>query len=122
MRMKRRNGPIPRKSLNARHVTEVLDDFGTPTITEVPFTLTLCTVQPFVGDDFILGSDGLQNKDVFTVFTETPLQSGKEGSEIKADEVEINGEWYIVYKAQPWQVGIGLDHYCATVILKDEGL
>jgi hypothetical protein len=121
MRIQRRNGPIPRISLNGRHVTETLNEFNTPTIDTEPFTLLTCTVQPYVGDDFTLGAEGFGTKEVFTVFTATQLTAGSEASEVKADEVQINGQWFKVIKVQPWGVGV-IPHYCATVILKDEGL
>lgn len=121
MRIQRRNGPIPRISLNGRHVTETTNEFGTPATSNTAFTLLTCTVQPYVGDDFILGSDGYGTKDLFTVFTATQLTAGDENSTVKADEVQINNQWYKVIKVQPWGVGV-IPHYCATVVLKDAGL
>ena len=121
MRIPRRNGPIPKITLNARHVTETVNQFGTPTTTNVAFTCELCTVQPFVGDDLVIAQDGFSTKDVYTLFTATPVTSGDEDSDVKADEVEYKGKWYKVYKVQDWDVGI-IPHFCATLVLKDGGL
>ena len=120
--IKRRNGAIPRKTLQARHKQDVLDEFERPlTPTVTPFSAKNCTVQPYVGDTFQLAPDGFQGKDVFTVFTETLLTRGKEGSLIKPDELLINNVWFRVVKVKPWQVGL-IPHYECIVVELDEGL
>ena len=120
--IKRRNGAIPRKTLQARHKQDVLDEFERPlTPVTTPFKIYNCTVQPYVGDTFQLAPDGFQGKDVFTLFTETLLTRGKEDSLIKPDEVLINNIWFRVVKVKPWQVGL-IPHYECIVVELDEGL
>lgn len=120
MRNKRR-GAIPRKTLEGRHITDNVDKFNrplAPTIT--PFEAKLCTVQPYVGEDLIVGADGFQSKSAFTVFTDTPITEGEEGSLIKPDELLIYGKWYRAAKVKVWQVGV-IPHYECTFVQKDLG-
>lgn len=120
--IKRRNGAIPRKTLQARRKQDVSDEFERPlTPIVTPFEAKNCTIQPYVGDTFQLAPDGFQGKDVFTVFTETLLTRGKEGSLIKPDELLINNVWFRVVKVKPWQVGL-IPHYECIVVELDEGL
>lgn len=122
MRYARRNGAIKRPTLQARHVTDVLDEFERPqTPVLTLFDATLCTWQPYVGDTFQLAPDGFQGKDVLTLFTATELTKGREGGVIKPDEVLIKNVWYRVVKVKPWSVGI-IPHYECVVVEIDEGL
>lgn len=120
--MIKRRGGIPRKPLDARHVQDILDEFERPTGRSlVSFQALYCTVQPYIGDVFLLAPDGFQGKDIFTVFTETQLSIGKEGGTTKPDEVLINSKWFRVVKVQPWQVGL-IPHYECVVVELDEAL
>lgn len=122
MRMKRRSGPIPRITLSARHVTETVNAFNEPTgLTKTPFNALLCTIQPFVGDDMLPALEGFSTKDVYTVFTETEIIAGEEGTAIKSDEIQIYNKWYRVVKVKKWQVGV-IPHYEVVCILLDTGL
>lgn len=120
--MKRSRGAIPRKKLNGRHVQQVVNDFSEITgYTYTPFELKQCTAQPLVGDDLINAVEGYDSKSVYTVYTETKVTQGKQGTNIKPDEIQINGEWYRVIKVKAWQVGV-IPHYEVTCVEIDEGL
>lgn len=122
MRFKRRNGAIRRITLKARKVVEVRDDFNRILSTNTTtFNAELCTVQPFVGDTFLLSPEGLQNKDVYTLFTSTPLQVGKQGTANKADEVFYDNKWFRVVKVKNWAVGL-IPHYECIIVELDGGL
>lgn len=116
--IKRRRGAIPRKTLQARHVQDTVDKFGTPQVGQAvytPFNLLFCTVQPYVGEDLIVADTGFQSKRAYTIFTETAVTEGEEDSLIKPDEVLIDGDWYRVMKVKPWQVGV-IPHYEVIVV------
>jgi hypothetical protein len=122
MRQKRRNSSIPRKNLPARRVVETVNDFNEvvgKTLTN--FTLKLCTVQPMVGNDMLALVDGYQNKDCYTIWTQTECRVGKEGTHIKADEIQLYNKWYRVLKVKNWSVGV-IPHYEVLVVEIDEGL
>lgn len=122
MRIKRRNGAIRRVTLQARRVVEVRDRFNRIVSTNTEsFNAELCTVQPFVGDTFLLTPEGLQNKDVYTVFTQTKLQVGKQGTTEKPDEIFFDGKWFRVAKVKNWSVGL-IPHYECIIVELDEGL
>lgn len=122
MRLKRRNGTIPRITLQARRVVEVRDRFNRILSTDLTtFDAELCTVQPFVGDTFLLSPEGFQNKDVYTLFTQTKLQIGKQGTTEKADEVFFDNKWFRVVKVKNWSVGL-IPHYECVIVELDEGL
>lgn len=122
MRIKRRNGSIPRLTLTARRVVEIRDRFNRITGTNTEsFSAKLCTVKPFVGDTFLLSPEGLQNKDVYTLFTETKLQVGKQGTTEKPDEIFFDGKWFRVAKVKNWSVGL-IPHYECIIVELDEGL
>lgn len=120
--MLRRSSLIKRKELQARSVTETLDYLNRPSdIVKTNFTLYECTVQPFVGKDFILTADGLQSKSVYTIFTNTLVIVGDEGGSRKADEILIDNEWYRVVRVKQWFVGV-IPHYEVVCIRIDEAL
>jgi hypothetical protein len=117
----KRRGGIPRKTLPAKRNVEVRNEFNEVTsITETNFQALHCTVQPYEGDMFTPDVLGYTDKDVFTVFTETELKVGQEGTNRKPDEVMIEGKWFKVVKVKRWQTL--LKHYEVVVIEKDEGL
>lgn len=116
--IKRRRGVIPRKSLQARHVQDTVDKFGSPVQGQAiytPFTLNNSTVQPYTGEDLAVIDTGFQNKKTFVIFTETKVTEGDEDSLTKPDEVMVFDEWYRVVKVKPWQVGV-IPHYEVTVV------
>lgn len=118
----RRSGLIPRKQLQARRLVEVRNDFNEITsITYTTFTINNCTVQPYVGVDTVAATDGFNTSSIYTIFTDTKLSAGKEGTSNKADEVMVNDSWCRVVKVKPWQNGL-ISHYEIVVIEKDEGL
>lgn len=120
MSFKRRGG-IPRKSLQARRVIEVTNDFNEViSLTTTNFQALYCTVQPYEGDLFTPDVLGFTDRDVFTVFTETELKVGQEGTNRKPDEVMIEGKWFKVVKVKRWTTL--LKHYEVVVVEKDEGL
>lgn len=122
MRIKRNNGAIPRKTLQARHVTEGYDAYGYPTgLTYVPFEALVCTVQPIQGKDLLLLPEGMRDKEAYTVWTETECDTVNEGTDKKPDEIQIYGDWYKVTKKRSWQVGL-IPHYELVVVKRDEGL
>ena len=118
---RRKSSGIPRKDLTARHVVEALNQYGMPTTTITPFTLSNCTVQPYQADELLLQPDGMAIRDAYTIYTDTPATAGEEGNTIKADEVSLFGGWYKVLKSSPWQVGV-INHYELIVVKKQENL
>lgn len=120
--IKRRNGAIPRKPIPARRSTEVKNDFNEVTgITHQTFNALNCTVQPIEGGSMTPDLVGYMDREVFTVFTETFLVAGVEGSNRKPDELFIYGKWFKVIRCKRWQVGLA-PHYECVVVEKDEGL
>lgn len=118
---RRKTSGIPRKNLTARRVVEVLDEYGMPTTSTTTFSLSNCTVQPYQADEMLLQPDGMAIRDAYTIYTDTLALAGIEGNPRKADEVLLNGSWYKVIKAAPWQVGV-ISHYELIVVLKVEGI
>ena len=120
--MLRRSSLIKRKDVQARSVTEALDYLNRPQgIVKTLYTLKECTVQPYVGDDLILAGDGFQNKSAYTIFTNTAVTEGLEGSTRKADEIQLYNDWYKVVKVKNWMVGV-IPHYEVVCIRMDEAL
>jgi hypothetical protein len=116
--IKRRRGVIPRKTVQGRHVQDTVDNFGRPLVGQAvytPFNLLNTTVQPYQGEDLMVLDTGFQSKRAFTLFTETKVTEGEEDSQIKPDEVMIDGDWYRVVKVKPWQVGV-IPHYEVIVV------
>lgn len=118
---RRKNSGIPRKDLTARHVVEVLNQYGMPQITTTAFTLQNCTVQPYQADELLLQPDGMAIRDAYTIYTDTPATSGVEGGNTKADEISLYDGWYKVVQASPWQVGV-ISHWELIVVRKQENL
>lgn len=111
--IKRRSSAIRRVTLPARRVTDVIDKFGRPIIGQSQYTLfdlKSCTVQPYIGEDFVIADTGLQNKKTYVVFTETEVSVGEEDGTQKPDEIFLYDEWYRVVKVRPWQTGV-IPHY-----------
>ena len=122
MAIKRRSGAIPRKPLNGRRAIENRNDFNEITsITYQTFQALNCTVQPIEGSSMTPDLIGYMDREVFTVYTETQLTAGVEGTNRKPDELFIYGKWFKVIRCKRWQVGI-IPHYECIVIEKDEGL
>lgn len=118
----RRSGLIKRPNLKARRPTEQLNDFNEVVgVTFKEFTAFTCTVQPYEGSSMTPDPIGFSERDVYTVFTNTLLQGGAEGSTTKADELFIYGKWCRVIKVKPWLNGVN-SHYEVICIAKDEGL
>ncbi len=117
----KRRGAMPRKTLQARRIVETRNEFNeVVSVTPTTFQALYCTVQPYEGDLFTPDVLGYTDKDVFTVFTETELRVGNEGTNRKPDEVQIEGKWFKVVKVKRWTTL--LNHYECVVIEKDEGL
>lgn len=117
----KRRGVIPRKTLPARRIVETRNIFNeVVSLTQTDFQALYCTVQPYEGDLFTPDVLGFTDKDVFTVFTETELKVGQEGTNRKPDELMIEGKWFKVVKVKRWTTL--LKHYEVVVIEKDEGL
>jgi len=117
----KRRGAMPRKTLQARRIVETRNEFNEVTsVTPTTFQALYCTVQPYEGDLFTPDVLGYAVRDVFTVFTETELKVGQEGTGNKPDEVMIEGKWFRVVKVKRWTTL--LKHYEVIVIEKDEGL
>lgn len=113
---------LPRKDIQARHVTDVVDKFGEPTgATYTDFTMSKCTVQPYVGSDFILGTDGFTDKTVYTVFTDTFVTDGLDGGVTKPDEAYIYGKWFRCAKVRIWGNDV-ISHYECVFVEMTEGL
>ena len=122
MKIRRTNGAMPRKTLQARHVMEGYDQYGYPAgLTFDPFEALNCTVQPVQGKDLQLLPEGMRDKEAFTVWTETDCDTANEGTTEKPDELQINGDWYKVTKKRAWQIGL-IPHYEIIVVKRDEGI
>lgn len=122
MRNKRRRGAIPRITIDGRKVVEVRDEFERITgLAYTPFDVEYCTLQPYVGDTFLLAPEGMHNKDVYTLFTATKLSVGKQGTTQKPDEVFYDDKWFRVVKVKAWQTGV-INHYECVVVELDEEL
>jgi hypothetical protein len=116
-----RRGLIPRKTLQAKRIVEVRNEFNeVVSITPTVFQALNCTVQPYEGDLFSPDTNGYTDRDIFTVFTATELKVGQEGTNRKPDEIQIEGKWFKVVKVKRWTTLI--NHYECVVIEKDVGL
>lgn len=122
MRIGRRSfSGIPKQTLSARSVTLVDNPYGPATQTYVPFTLNICTVQPFVDSEVELQNSGYREKVDLVVFTQTSVKGNKQGTDEGGDEILINNEWYKVLEVKAWQVGV-IPHYYACCMKIEEGL
>ena len=114
--IRKRRGAIPRRNLQARSVVYTVDKFNRPTTpTYNLFTLENCTIQPYVGEDFLVAGEGFQNKKAFTIFTDTSVSVGEEDSNIKPDQVYVMDGWYRVVKVKPWLNNV-ISHYEIVVV------
>lgn len=120
--MIKRRGLLPRTTVQGRRIVEVRNEFNEViSLTPTTFQVNRVTIQPFVGDKLSPDLNGYQNMELYTVFTETPLQIGIEGSTRKADEININGSWYRVVAVKQWGVGV-IPHYECVCAKMDQGL
>ena len=117
----RRSGLIPRKTIPARRSTETTNDFNEVIgITNQSFNALQCTIQPMIGGSMTPDLIGYADREIYTLYTETMLTEGVEGTNRKPDEVFINGKWFKVIRSKSWSVGI-IPHYECVVVEKDEG-
>jgi hypothetical protein len=117
-----RRGVIPRKNFPARRVTETLDKFNRPSgLTYTNFVCKNCTIQPFVGDVMVLGSDGMSESASFVMYTDTPMYEGGDGVNKKADQVMYLGSWHKVVKVKPWLSEV-IPHYEVYLVKLDGDL
>jgi len=118
----RRSGLIPRKTIPARRSVETTNDFNEVIgITNQSFNALQCTVQPVVGGSMTPDLIGYADREIYTVYTETQLVVGLEGTNRKPDELFIYNKWFKVIRCKRWQVGV-IPHYECVVVEKDEGL
>lgn len=115
---------IPRKTLNGRRKTEIVDDYGWNTDEEdVPsttFTVENAGVHPVTGYELQALPEGYRDKKAFKVYTTTLLRTVNEGSTDLADEVEADpGIWCKVVKVEDWTYTVQ-SHYLAYVVEVNE--
>ena len=106
---------IPRKILQAYHLTAGVDEDGVPLKeTEVPFLVENSSYQPATGKDLEALPSGYRDSVIYKIFTTTRLRSVEEGGDELADEVVIEDKRYKVIKLANWDVGVQT-HYEAIV-------
>lgn len=122
MRIGRRSfSGIPKQTLSARRVTYTDNPYGDASQTSTSFSLSMCTVQPFIGSRIQLMNEGYREMIELVVFTQTEVKGNKQGTNQGGDEIFINGAWYKVLEVQPWQVGV-IPHYYACCTRMEESL
>lgn len=114
---------IPRKTLNARRLTQTLDAYNRPTHTPANFTVENATIHPVSGWEANALPQGYRDRKLFKVFTTTKLIPAEEGSSNSGDLVEIAQDdltlWCRVVRCQSWQNGVQ-SHYEAFVVHENE--
>jgi len=72
-----------------------------------------CSLQPTSQNDLMALPEARRSRKSYTVFTETALQTVKEGtSGINPDQTTIDGELYELVNIEPWRNNV-LNHYKA---------
>lgn len=111
--------------MNARRrkvVNSTVSNFSNTrqTIEYEPFTITLCTVQPFKSTNLVDDS-GYRDREMYIVYTKDVVQMVTEGSATGylADQVEItingNTDWFTVLTTNDWRVGL-IPHQEITLV------
>lgn len=122
--MFQRNILIPRQDYSARHRQQNTDGASNfsnkkTNITYDPFVAENCTIQPAQGDDLQTLDEGLRNREVLVIITDTPLTPGREGSNVLADQIEYEGvdgiSWYTVVKVKKHDAGV-INHWRAVIV------
>lgn len=117
-----KRGGIPRVDLQARRVSNILDERNRPVDNAVEmFTAENCTVQPASGADLLTLPEGYRDAEVFNIFTDTALRTAVRGTDSKADEVYLSEKYtpragyFTVIQSKAWQNGV-IDHYHVVVV------
>lgn len=108
---------IPRRILRAMRITLEYDEYNMPSETISYFQVENAGVQPASGKSTNPTLDGYRNKQVFKIFTTTPVRTADEGDRsVIADRIEIYpNRWFAVIAVADWSVGVR-SHYEATVV------
>lgn len=101
---------IPRKTLNARQITQTLDVYNYPSEVSVNITLDSCTAQPVNGYEQQTLPEGYRDKVVYRVFTSTEVLPRIEGSDTSYQIEVRSGVWCDVISVKVWEVGVQ-SHY-----------
>lgn len=113
---------LPRVTLDGRRVVETVNDFNEVIdITTTSFKVKNCTVQPYEGAAMTPDQSGYKQVEAYTIFTDTELKNGKEGTNQKPDEIKLGDKWYKVIRVKIWRNSV-IPHYECIVIDKDGGL
>lgn len=111
---------LPRKTLNAKHVEQVKDEFNRVTTQETPFSVENASAHPISGDKAKALPEGYRDKKAFQVYTTTPVEPAREGTDILHDLIETRtGVWCKVVKVEEWTSGLQ-EHYLAYVTEENE--
>jgi hypothetical protein len=99
---------LPRKTLRARTISEVLDEFNIPLEPEVVYLeLENCGVHPVTGYKLQALPQGFRDKQIWEVYTTSPLSFKTEGENTSPPEIEVKPNvWAVVIKADDWDYGI----------------
>ena len=111
---------IPRKTFNAKRITQTLGPRNRPVENESTFTVDNAGLQPSKGFDAKATTDGYKDKELYDLFTTTELKAPDEGTDSKGDLIEItSGKWARVVKVEDWDYGLQ-SHYKAKLVVENE--
>lgn len=115
---------IPRKTLQGKRLTQMLDSHNLPLPPkEVEFTIENAGVQPVPGYEANALPSGWRDRKIFKLFTTTKVEPAEEGTDSSGDlvEVVVDGEslWCRVMRVKPWTYGIQ-SHYEAVLVHENE--
>lgn len=75
--------------------------------------------QPLTDEEMLLLPEAKRQKQVRKVYTASELKPVDVENDIKADEINIDGSEYVVFKVQNYNMGV-LDHFKAIVVREDQ--
>nr|BAL52635.1 hypothetical conserved protein [uncultured prokaryote] len=87
---------------------------GRPVRTFDPDVQIQASIQPIPGEELNKLFPGGEITDAVVIYTDEPLQPGKEGVRPE-DEIVFDGKTYRVFRVQTWKMG-QLDHFKALAI------
>ena len=101
--------------IQGRRVRVQNDEYNISRKVEFDFIVQDADIQPIKGNTLLAVPDGYRNKSIYSVYTKTPLTSGKEGTDNLPDKLLIFGEWHVVFRVDKWLNGLD-DYYMAYVV------
>lgn len=75
--------------------------------------------QPLTGSEMLELPEGERVRNVRKLYTATTLRPADVSTKARADEVDIDGETYVVFRTMPYNMGV-LDHHKVIVIRRDQ--